>query len=134
MALPRRPSDFLQERVVLTCDHVAVSATTTIKMHKVTRAFRVTAVRYVNPAGLALDPSNYFVGTLQNAGVVMATVLNTNTAGGVALAANTFASGVLSATPANQAMAADDEMSLVLTKTGTQTLPIGKLIVEGVYL
>lgn len=129
------PNSKLEERVVMSYDHAQTAATLSVKLWKCPtgRSFVVDRVVYVNPTGLATDASNYFVGEVKNttAGVTMDTVFNTNSAGGAALVANTFATGALSATAANQWLASGDEMSLVLTKTGTQTLPAGHIVIEG---
>jgi hypothetical protein len=129
------PNKKLEERVVLMYDHAQTAATLSVKLWKcpVGRSFVLDRVVYVNPTGLATDASNYFVGELKNTttSAVMDTILNTNSAGGAAVTANAFATGALSATAANQWLAANDEMSLVLTKTGTQTLPAGHIVIEG---
>lgn len=130
----RRPDHFEQERIVLTYDHAQATATTTVKLWKIPagRKFVVERVSYINPTGLVGDNTNAFAGTLQNGADVMATLFNTDTdAGGASLAADTFVEGTLHATPANRWADAADVISLVLTETGTATLPPGRLVIEG---
>lgn len=130
----RRPNYVQAQHIPLPKEHGSVSATTTLKVYKVAanRAFRLHRALYLNPTGLAGASGNAFVGTVQKAANVSATLFNTNTgAGGATLAANTFVEGTLSATEANTCFAGGDEVSLVLTLTGTATLPAGTLVLEG---
>ena len=132
--MPRRPNNTDRERVVMTFDHAALTATTTTKLWKCPagRKFQVERASYINPTGLTGDITNAFAGAVQNGATVMATLFNTDTdAGGATLAADTFVEGVLSATLANRWLAAADVISLVATETGVQTLPIGRLVLEG---
>lgn len=133
--LNRITQDKFEEKVVMTYDNASTAATLSVKLYKcpADRKFVVDRVIYVNPTGLATDASNYFLGEVKNttASVTMNTVFNTNSAGGAALTANAFATGVQSATAANRWLAANDELSVVFTKTGTQTLPAGHLVIEG---
>lgn len=132
MARPKNP---YQEKVVITYDHPQVTATTTWKIFKAKhRPFKVDSVRYISPTGLAADATNVFAGTLQNGSTVVATIFDTDSDTGAALAADTFVDGTLSATPANRTLAADDVMSLVATEGGTATLPAGRVVVEGRYI
>lgn len=125
---------FEPQRLVLSYDHDAVTANTTVKLFQVPagRKFVVERAKYVNPTGLVGDITNAFAGTVQNAATVMATLFNTDTdAGGATLAADTFVDGTLSATAADRWLDADEVLSLVLTETGTATLPAGRLVIEG---
>jgi hypothetical protein len=134
MPLPRPPTPY-QEKVVISYDHPQVTATTTWKIFKAKgRPFRIDSVRYINPTGLAADATNVFAGTLKNGSTVMATIFDTDSDTGAALAADTFVDGTLSATQANRVLAADDVLSLVATEGGTATLPAGRVVVEGRYI
>jgi hypothetical protein len=131
--MARRPEYNLAEKFTLLKEHAQTTATQTIKVYKVPvgRKLRIDRASYINVTGLALDPSNFFVGTLKNGATVAATLFNTNTSGGAALTANTFFDAVLSATDSARIFAAGDIILLVNTLTGTQTLPTGTLILEG---
>lgn len=131
---PRNPNT--REPRTISFDHPSVTATTTWKMWKVPagRKFRVTRCSYINVTGLAADNTNDFSGDLKNGSTVVAAIFNTDgndVPAGAALAANTFVEGVLSATDASLVYAAGDILSLVATLEGTQTLPAGRVLVEG---
>lgn len=137
MAPPKRPS-LSAEKFDLVITHPQVTADTTTKEYK-TRAnkrLRIDAVRYHNATGLAQDASNTFNIKLQTGAgpTVLASWDTTTTTGQGTIAADTFVSMVLNATPANLILAGDAELSLFLDETGTATLPAGKLIVHGTYL
>lgn len=134
--MARFPNDKYEEKLVLSFDHASVSATTTWKFWKCPagKKFVVDRVSYINPTGLAGDPTNAFMGELKNGSTQMALVFNTDTndaTPGVTLAADTFVEGTLSATASATWLAAGDVMSFVATEDGTQTLPAGRLVVEG---
>lgn len=129
----RRPTDYLQERVVLNHAHPAVTATTELVLFKAKRAFVVESVHYVNDTGLVADVTNFYAITLQNAAVVLAT-WSTETGQEGALTAATFADPTLSVVAGVLSLAAGDVLKLVLTEDGTQTLPAGQLQIEGRYL
>lgn len=135
--MPRRPSDFEQERVVIVFDHPgSLTADTTYKFWQAPRACKVVDVRYINPTGLAEDTVNAFAGSVKNGSTVVATLFDTDSdeAGDNSLAANTFVTGVIVAAAA--VLAADDVLSLFLDEdaAGVATLPAGRLQVEVVYL
>lgn len=138
MSNRRRAQLDMQDKVTMFIDHPSVSATTAIKIFKAYgRKFRIDAVRYVNPTGLTGDNTNDFSGAISNATTTttIATLFNTDTndvPAGVSLPANTFVDGVI--VDGTQVLAVDDELSIVLTKEGTQTLPAGRLQIEGRYL
>lgn len=133
--MSNRLNDPDTERVVMTFDHAALTATTTTKLWKVPtgRRFKVERASYINPTGLVGDGTNAFMGEVKNGSTVVATLFNTDTgdAGGASLAADTFVEGTLSATAANLWLAAGDILSAVLTEDGTATLPAGRLVIEG---
>jgi hypothetical protein len=135
MALNRQTQEKYEEKVMLSFDHPQVTATTTWKVWKCPtgRTFVLDRASYINPTGLAGDGTNAFNGDVKNGSTVMATLFNTDTgdAGGAALAANTFVEGTLSATVANKWLQAADIVSLVVTLEGTQTLPAGRIVLEG---
>jgi hypothetical protein len=132
----KRPNKNLEEGKILTFDHPSTAATKTWKIWKCPtgRSFVVDRVSYINPTGLAGDPTNAFNGDVKNGSTVMAAVFNTDTndtPAGVTLAADTFVEGTLSATAANTWLAAGDVISFTATLEGTQTLPAGRVVIEG---
>lgn len=115
-------------------EHAAISATTTIQLWRTSSPFRVEAVSYVNPAGFAADPSNYWtIDLLQGATVVAS--WSTQTAAQGALTADTFVSLVLSSTDVNRVLARAGTLttiSLRFTKTGAPAnLPLGRISGHG---
>jgi hypothetical protein len=119
-------------------DHVSVSATTTWKMWKAPRLGVVDYVVYNNPTGLAADFANYYTVELLDSATIMASWSTCKTDAAVpgngALSADTFVEVVKSGTAANLRFAAADVLSLSAVKTGTQTLPVGRVVVFGHYL
>lgn len=134
MRLPQTKSELLP----FVRDHAQTTATLNTKFYRVRSIgdgpgnFKIEAVEYVNPTGLAASTSNYFTIALKKGSTVMAS-WSTRTADQGALVANTFVTLVNSATPANLWAASLDELSLDLALTGTQTLPPGTLIVHARY-
>lgn len=97
-------------------------------------AYRIDRVMYNNPTGLAADASNYFTIALKGvtSGIVYASwTTQTGVSGQGALLADTPVTLVLNATDANLVAAAGEFLQATYTKTGTQTLPAGALIIEG---
>jgi len=133
---PRNDYGREAEKVVLTYDHGALTATTTVKLYKVPagRTLRVDRVSYINPTGLVEDNANNFAGAVNNGATVVATLFNTDANldpdTGATLAVDTFVEGTL-ATSADCVLAAADILSFVATETGTATLPAGHLVIEG---
>jgi hypothetical protein len=125
-----------RERIAISYDHAALTADTTVKLYKVPagKSLEVTRVSYINPTGLALDPTNAFALQLKNDSTVVAAIANTDTddnPAGVAIPADTFVEGVLSATAANVWLDAAEVLSILFDEDGTATLPAGRLVVEG---
>lgn len=134
---PRRPPAHEQERFTLgPFPHAQVTATTTVKLWRAPRAFRITGCQYLNVTGLAEDATHAFKGELKNGSDVVAAIFNTDSdgAGDNTLAANTHVVGVVDETLA--AGSAGDVITLVLTEGAgaTATLPAGEVIFEGYYL
>lgn len=127
MSEPRRPNELLQERIVVTFDHAALTSTTTDKVYRAHRACRVVSAHYLNKTGLAQSGSNSFSLELKNGSTVVASGINTAT---TAIAADTYTALTLSTTDANRVLAAGDALSFAATETGTATLPAGRLQVE----
>jgi hypothetical protein len=130
----RRTNDFLQDREVVPYSHVAESATVTIQIYKAPpgRAFKVDRVLYVNPTGLAQDPTNYFViGAFNPATGNNAASWSTLTGAQGSLPANTIEALVLSASAPDLVIPPGGVLDLVCTLHGTQTLPPGAVRVEG---
>lgn len=133
----RRPNTKLEEKVVLSFDHAALTGTTAVKLWKCPagKRFVLDRAAYINPTGLVEDNANNFAGAVMNGATVMATLFNTDANldpdTGASLAADTFVEGTLSATAANTWLAAGDVLSVAFTETGTATLPVGRLVLEG---
>lgn len=112
-------------------DHPQVTATTTWLFGKQRFKCKVLAVRYYNQAGLAAHNDNWYTGALNNGATVVGTLFNTDAdGGGASITAATTLDGVLSVTAADLVLAAGDELSLVVTKGGTQTLPYGRIEID----
>ncbi len=134
MAVPRRPSRE-QETFHKTFEHAQVTATTALKKwkNKTGRQVKITGVQYLNITGLAQDASNTFVIALKQGSVVVAD-WDTTTGQEGTIAADTHVSLTMSATAADLIIEPDEILSLVLTETGTATLPAGQMEVTGLIL
>jgi len=133
---PRNDYGREADRVVLTYDHAALTATTTVKLYKVPpgRTLRIDRVSYINPTGLVGDATNAFAGAVKNGSTIVADLFATDTdavPAGATLAVDTFVEGVLADVDSRRVLAAADILSFVATETGTATLPAGHLVVEG---
>ena len=128
----RRENKFLQERVLLPYDHAQATADVTTKLWAVPsgRSFRLDRVWYNNPTGLAADAANYFNVIVQKGSITMAN-WSTETGQEGALSADTPVELAKSATDADLVADGGDVISLKLDETGTQTLPAGRLVIEG---
>jgi hypothetical protein len=74
MAPPRRPNEFLQEK--LTADTLAVAAiaaTSSLVLQTMDGAYRINSFELEAPGGYSADASNYYVITLQAGSTVLAT-------------------------------------------------------------
>lgn len=114
----------------------SVAASRDFKVRTPHRAFVIDGVQYTNPTGLATHADNFFTGKVQVDGEDLCTLFNTDADSvppGVAIPADTFIDGVNVAVPRRNGDAGDT-VTLVLVKAGTQTLPVGLLIVRGRYL
>lgn len=131
MTAPKRPS-VTDDSFVLSYDHAAASADTTIKLWKLRKRFIIDKVQYINVTGLAEDAANYFNIKVLIAAVVAAN-WSTETGQEGTIAANTFVAPTLAAA-ASRVGALDAEISLVLDEDGTATLPAGRIVIEGRYL
>lgn len=134
MPTARHPLRFEAEKVTITREIASTAATATTHLYKVPvgRKFRLERVLYLNPTGLALDAANAFKGEVKDGSTVMSTVFDTLTgdAGSAALPANTFVERAPAAIP-NPIAASTDVIDFVATKSGTQTLPAGSIVIEG---
>lgn len=130
----RRPARE-QQHICLEFEHVQVTATTTLKKwkNKTGRQIRIENVQYHNITGLAADASNTFNIALKQGSVVVAD-WDTTTGQEGTIAADTHVSLVKSSTAADLIIEADEVLSLVLTETGTATLPAGRMEVFGLIL
>lgn len=136
MTAPLRRNVELQEPFEFSMPHLAVTTTTTFKLRKMNRAFVVTEVQYLSLAGLAEDATNWYtIGVKVGSNVICALADTDSDAAGAdnSIAANTWIDGTLVTTAGYLNGAADDEITAVATKGGTQTLPIGTFVVKGFY-
>lgn len=131
----RNPNEFLQELVVLSYDHAALTADTPVKLLKVPagKKFRLDKAEYINPTGLAQDAANYFAIEVKKDATVMASWSTLTGAQGT-IAADTFVDLVKSGTDANLVAAAGAIISVNFDETGVQTLPAGRIVVHGRYV
>lgn len=104
-----------------------------VEIFKPRRKFRVIQVRYVNPTGLAADATDFFDIQVKNGAKLVAN-WSTETGEEGTLAADAHVDFSLAADTADLVLEADDVLSLNLAEDGTQTLPAGRLQVEGVYI
>ncbi len=118
----------------MTYDQAQVTADTTTKLWELNRKFRVDRVQYVNPTGLAVSDTNYFILKLTKDATVIASWSTKTTGGDGALVADTFVDFTMSGTDANLVLSSGDEIRFFLDETGTATLPAGRLIIEGRYV
>jgi hypothetical protein len=127
MALPKAR----WEHFVLTLDHAALTATTTIKVYKAPRRMEVLKVEYINVTGLVAHDDNHFALTAQNGATVIAGPRSTDgNGGGSSIAADTFTDVALVASTSARILAEGDVLSVVATEGGTATLPAGKFVVH----
>ncbi len=136
MTQPLRRGQDEQEAFEFEYAHPAVTVTTTFKVAKPKRAYVVTGVQYINVTGLAEDTTNWYtIGVKVGANVACALADTDSDAVGAdnSIAANTWIDGTLVTTAGYLNGAADDEITVVATKGGTQTLPAGLLRVRGYY-
>lgn len=133
----KRPLELFQEPWSRDYSHASLTATTTVKLFTVPtgKTLRLDRVWYNNPTGLAGASGNAFKLEIRQGATVINTVFNTDTgAGGATLAADTPTTGTMSATDANLVLAAGTVLTAVFTETGTATLPVGDLHLEGRYV
>lgn len=119
----------------LRIDHPAVTADTLTKewVNGTGRRFKVNKVNYRNPTGLVQDTTNYYIITLKQGSVVVATWSTLTGAQGT-LAADTEVALTLSSTAADLIVEDGEGLSLNLDVHGSQTLPIGRMTVSGEWL
>lgn len=130
--MTRRANRIYQEPKGFPVTHASTAATLSEKLWTIPagKTWRLDAVWYNNPTGLAADASNYFTITIKKGTTVMFT-WSTQTGTNGALAADTPVNLVPSATDADTVAVDGDVISMVLTKTGTQTLPAGRFMLDG---
>lgn len=99
------------------------TATQTIRLMSAAQAITITAVQITSDTSAATDASNYYTFALQNGGTAgsSSTAIcsqTTNSSGGAAITANTsYSLGTIS----NANIAANEQLKIVCTKTGTPT-------------
>lgn len=125
----RRKNRVLQERQVISFDHGAISADDNQKLWKVPDDFQIDRVLYVNPTGVAADPTNFVAVELRKGALTAASLPATSD---TAIAADTFVEMTLDTD--NTVLSAGDEISLNVDVTGTGSLPVGRVIIEGSYI
>lgn len=134
MSRPRNKNDIWREgRSFGPFAHSQVTVTTTFpKLFKMGsgREFVIQKVRYHNPIGLVQSATDFFKIDLKVGATILAS-WSTEIGQQGTIAADTFVDMVLNVTPANLKLLASAELTLVATKTGTQTLPIGSISVYG---
>lgn len=135
MTAPLPPSE-TQESFEWEYAHAAISATTTWKVRKPRRAYVIDAVQYINVTGLAADTTNAFQVAVAVGANTICNLVDTDSDTGAALAPNTWVDGtILPGTTLDYPQGAiDEELTVVATKNGTQTLPAGLFVFKGRYL
>jgi len=111
-------------------------ATLAVKLFTAQRTMRVDKIEYVNPTGLAGHGSNYWEIALKKTTTVIGQwSTDSDVAGQGTLTANAVVNPVLSSTDADLVIAADEVVSLALTKVASAAnLPAGRLIVHGRFV
>jgi hypothetical protein len=126
--MARRPNEFLSTKYTIPYDHAALTATASPEIFKATERTRVMGARYGNATGLAQNGSNSYALTMSKTGsVAVATGANTAT---TAIPAGGFTEFTLSAVAGAVVLEVGDVLSFTATRTGTQTLPVGRLLVD----
>lgn len=133
--MPKRPSREMTE-ILLTKENASISATATLYLLKNDsgQKIKIRKVKYINPTGLAQDASNTFLLQLKNGSTVIASWDTTTTTGQGTIAAATYIDLVLAVLAASLVVADGDVLTLVMTKTGTQTLPAGTFQIAADYI
>lgn len=134
MSEPKRPSRE-QTELVLTKEQAQITATTTLYLWKNDsgQKVRIDKVKYINPTGLAADAANTFLLQLKQGSVVIAE-WDTTTGQEGTIAAATYVDLVMSATDADKIVENGEALTLVLTETGTATLPAGTFQVTARFI
>lgn len=132
---PRRPSDFIQEKVLEgTIVLAAVAATTSVGLCLMDTDYKVDKFTVMMPGGYTADDVNRYTLTLQ-AGATVLSTLDLKTVGGGGsgtLLDLVFATGVNIAAPNG---AAGDNLKVVMTKNGTAAnIPAGTRLVAHCHL
>lgn len=112
-------------------EHIAITATGSVKLFKATKRCIVDRIDYINPTGLAADPTNAFRVEIKNGSTVVAQIANTDTddnPAGASIAANTFSTAT-NGTKAARTLAKDDVLDITFTEDGTATLPAGTVVI-----
>lgn len=137
MAAKRKLDTLFQVPWFRDMDHGSTSASLTVKLFTVPagKTLRIDRIWYNNPTGLAGAAGDGFKAEVKNGSTVLNTLFNTDTDdGGASLAADSPITGANAASSASMVLAAGSVLALVLTKTGTSTLPAGNIFIEGRYV
>jgi hypothetical protein len=131
-SLPRRPSDFIQEKVLEgTVLISAVSATFSTGICLMDADYKVDKFTVMMPGGFTGDASNYWVLTLQAGATVLATY-STQTAAQGTLTDLVFGTGVNAALPSGLS---GDSLKVVMTKNGAAVnIPAGTRLMAHCHL
>jgi hypothetical protein len=126
--------DGVGEACVFVWDNASTSADSTKKIFKTPsdRYFVIDGAQYINPTGLAADATNYFILKVLNGSGIAAT-WSTISSGEGALTADTFAT-LTNGTLALRTVPPSTVVSFFMDLNGTQTLPVGRLVVHGRYI
>lgn len=127
-----RPTNKHQQRFRLSYDFASVTTTTTDVIYKAKiKGIQVDRCLLILPAGLAANVSNFVTAALVKNGSTVVASWSTSTVGQGTITAQTPVEMVLSGTLANLFVADGDVLDLLLTVTGTVTVPLGRIVVEG---
>ena len=116
-------------------DFASVSADTTTKIDGIkSRSVRVTRAWLSCPTGVVANASNFVTfKVIKGASTVIAS-WSTSTVGQGTITANTPVELVVTATVADRFLADADVVSFFVDVTGTITVPLGRIVVEGIEL
>lgn len=130
MANPRRPNQFVQDKVVADASTVAaIAATSTIILQTMDGDYVVDKFEVMMPGGYTADDTNYYTLTLQKGATVLAT-LSLKTVGGGGFGNLTDLVPAAATLAANPTGSKDDVLKVVLTKTSAAAnVPAGTRLI-----
>lgn len=113
--------------------HAAVTADTEWTFHRAGAKCRVVGAWYMNPTGLAEDPTNTFaLSVRKNGTTTLAGPLSSDSdgAGTNTIVGGTYYPLTLSETESDLILEAGDVLSLLADEGGTSSLPLGQVLVR----